>query len=337
MRFSHLRRRDFITLLGGTAAVWPLGARAQQPERMRRVGVLMSTGNPEGDPESRARSAALRQGLEKLGWTEGQNIQLDYRWARGDPDQVQMLAKELVRLQPDVIVANTTTACIALKRETTTIPVVFVNVVDPIGSGLVASLARPGGNFTGLIHFEPSMAGKWLEMLKEIAPSVVRVAILYSPETLPSYALYVRVVEAAAPSFAITPVTTPANNAAEIERAIDAFAREPNGGLIVLPDATPVVNRGLIVALAARDHLPAVYPFGFFARDGGLMSYGVDADDRFRESASYIDHILKGAKPAELPVQLPTKFEMVVNIKTAKALGLDVPMHLQQRADEVIE
>ena len=333
-----MQRREFITLLGGgAAAAWPLAARAQQPQRMRRVGLLMSTGNPENDPELRARIAALREGLEKLGWTEGHNIELDYRWARGDPDRVQILAKELVVLRPDVIVAVTTTAGVALKRETTTIPVVFVNVVDPIGSGLVASLARPGGNFTGFIHFEPSMAGKWLELLKEVAPSVARVAILYSPETLSSYGLYVRVVEAGAPSFAITSVTTPANDAAEIERAIGAFAREPNGGLIVLPDATPVVNRSLIVALAARHHLPAIYPFGFFARDGGLMSYGVDADDRFRQSASYIDRILKGAKPAELPVQLPTKFEMVVNLKTAKALGLEVPLHLQQLADEVIE
>jgi putative tryptophan/tyrosine transport system substrate-binding protein len=332
-----VRRREFITLIGGVAVAGPLAARAQQPKRVRRVGLLMSTGNPEDDTESRARIAALRQGLEKLGWTEGHNIQLDYRWARGDPDQFQMLAKELVALQPDVIIAVTTTACIVLKRETTTVPVVFVNVVDPIGSGFVASLARPGGNFTGFIHFEPSMAGKWLEMLKEVAPSVVRVAILYSPKTLSSYGLYVRAVEAAAPSFAITAVTTPANDAAEIERAIDTFAREPNGGLIVLPDATPVVNRGLIVAFAARDRLPAVYPFGFFARDGGLMSYGPDADDRFRQSASYIDRILKGAKPAELPVQLPTKFEMVVNLKTAKAIGLDVPLHLQQLADEVIE
>jgi putative tryptophan/tyrosine transport system substrate-binding protein len=336
MQPGRVKRREFITLLGGWTA-WPLVARAQQPERMRRVGLLMSTGNPEDDPESRARIAALRQGLKKLGWTEGHNIQLDYRWARGDANQFQMIAKELVALRPDVIIAVTTTACIALKRETATIPVVFVNVVDPIGSGLVASLARPGGNFTGFIHFEPSMAGKWLEMLKEVAPSVARVAILYSPKTLSSYDLYVRAVEAAALSFAITAVTAPANDAAEIERAIDAFAREPNGGLVVLPDATPVVNGGLIVGLAIHNRLPAIYPFSFFARDGGLMSYGPDADDRFRQSASYIDRILKGAKPAELPVQLPTKFEMVVNLKTAKALGLDVPLHLQQLADEVIE
>jgi putative ABC transport system substrate-binding protein len=236
-----------------------------------------------------------------------------------------------------VIIAVTTTAGIALKHETTTIPVVFVNVVDPIGSGLVASLARPGGNFTGFIHFEPSMASKWLELLKQVAPSVVRVAILYSPKTLSSYGVYVRAVNAVAPSFAITAVTTPANDAAEIEETINAFASGPNGGLIVLPDATPVVNRGLIVALAAREHLPAVYPFGFFARDGGLMSYGVNAEDRYRQSASYIDRILKGAKPADLPVQMPTKFELVINLKTAKSLGLAVPFALQAAADEVIE
>jgi putative tryptophan/tyrosine transport system substrate-binding protein len=332
-----MRRRDFLKVVAGSAVSLPLDAHAQQSDRVRRVGLLMATGNPEDDLESRARIAALRQGLEKLGWTEGHNIQLDSRWARGDPDQFQSIAKELVALQPDVIVAVTTTACIALQRETTTIPVVFVNVVDPIGSGLVASLARPGGNFTGFIHFEPSMASRWLEMLKEVAPSVARVAILYSPKTLSSYGLYVHAVEAAALSFAVTAVTAPANDAAEIERAIDAFARESNGGLVVLPDATPVVNRGLIIALAIRNHLPAVYPFGFFARDGGLMSYGPDADDRFRQSASYIDRILKGARPAELPVQVPTKFEMVINLKTAKALGLDVPSQLQQLADEVIE
>jgi putative tryptophan/tyrosine transport system substrate-binding protein len=331
----HTRRWEFIVLLGGSVITWPLAAHAQQPERTRRVGALMIL--TEDDRQSRAAIAALLQGLEKLGWTEGHNIQLNYRWARGDPDRVQMLAKDLVALQPDVIVAGTTTASIALKRETTSIPVVFVNVVDPIGSGLVASLARPGGNFTGFIHFEPSMAGKWLEMLKQVAPSIVRVAILYSPKTLSPYGVYVRAVEAAAPSFAIKPVTTPANDAAEIERAIDAFAGEPNGSVIVLPDATPVVNRGLIVALAARDRLPAVYPFGFFARDGGLMSYGVDPDDRYRQSASYIDRILKGAKPAELPVQLPTKFELIINLKTAKTLGLTVPPSLLARADEVIE
>jgi putative tryptophan/tyrosine transport system substrate-binding protein len=308
---------------------------AQTPARTRRVGVLLA--GAEDDPIVQAYIAALRQGLAKLGWIEGRNIKLDYRWARADTDRFPVLAKELLALQPDVIVAVTTTATIALKRETTTIPVVFVNVVDPIGSGLVASLARPGGNFTGFIHFVPGMAGKWLEMLKQVAPLLTRVAILYSDKTLPSHGLYLRAVEAAAPSFAILPIATPANDAAEIERAIDAFARQPNSGLIVLPDATPVVNRDLIITHAGRNHLPAVYPFGFFVRDGGLMSYGVDAIDRYRQAASYVDRILKGAKPADLPVQMPTKFELVINLKTAKALGLTIPQSLLLLADEVIQ
>jgi putative tryptophan/tyrosine transport system substrate-binding protein len=332
-----MQRRDFITLLGGAAVAWPLAARAQQRDRVRRIGVLMMTGNPQDDPESRARVAALRQGLDKFGWIKDRNIQLDYRWARGDADRAQSLAMELIALQPDVIIAHTTTACIALKRETTTIPVVFVNVVDPIGIGLVASLARPGGNFTGLIHFEPSMAGKWLGILKEVAPSIARVAILFSPKTLPSHGVYERAVEAAAPSFAITLTTAPANDPAEIERSIDALGRLPNGSLIVLPDVTPVVHRGLIVALAARNRLPTVYPFGLFAREGGLMSYGVDMDDRFRQLAYFIDRIFKGAQPADLPVQTPTKFEFVINLKTAKTLGLQVPPTLLETADEVIE
>jgi putative tryptophan/tyrosine transport system substrate-binding protein len=329
-----MRRREFITLLGGAAAGWPLAVQAQQPERVRRIGVLMMTGI---DQESRARIAALRQGLDKFGWTEGRNIQVDYRWASGDATRAQSLAKELLALQPDLIVANTTTACIALKQETTTTPVVFVNVVDPIGTGLVGSLAHPGGNFTGLIHFEPSMAGKWLGMLKEVAPTITRVAILYGPKTLPSHNVYERAVEAAAPSFAITPIAAPANDPAEIEHAIDAFGSVSSGGLIVLPDVTPVVHRDLIVVLAARNHLPAIYPFSVFVRNGGLMSYGVDVDDRFRQVAYFVDRILKGAKPADLPVQLPTKFELVINLKTAKVLGVHISDNLLSLADEVIE
>lgn len=291
----------------------------------------------EDDPLPQTFIVALREGLEKLGWTEGRNIKFDYRWAAAESNDFPVLAKELLALQPDVVVSVTTTAALAIKRETTTVPVVFVNVVDPIGSGLVASLARPGGNFTGFIHFEPSMAGKWLEMLKQVAPRLTRVAILYSPKTLPSNGVYLRAIDAAAPSFAIRPVATPASDAAEIERAIDTFAREPNSGLIVLPDATPVVNRHLIIADLARNRVPAVYPFGFFARDGGLMSYGVDVVDRYRHAASYVDRILKGAKPSDLPVQMPTKFELVVNLKTAQALGLTFPQELLLRADEVIQ
>jgi putative ABC transport system substrate-binding protein len=304
---SYIGRRELLAALGGAAAAWPLVARARPSDQVRRIGVLMMTGNPPDDPESRARMAALMQGLEKLGWLEGRNVQLDYRWGRGDADQAQLFANELIALQPDVIVAHTTTACIALKRVTATIPVVFVNVVDPIGSGLIANLARPGGNFTGLIHFEPSMAGKWLGMLKEVAPSVARVAILYSPETLPSHSVYEDAVRAVAPSFAITPFAAPASNPTEIQRAIDTLSSSPDAGLIVLPDVTPVMHRDLIVASAARNRVPAIYPIGLFPRDGGLMSYGVDIDDRFRQVAYFVDRILKGAKPADLPVQQPTE------------------------------
>jgi putative tryptophan/tyrosine transport system substrate-binding protein len=265
--------------------------RAQAPAGTRRVGVLLS--GAEDDLITREFVAALREELEKFGWIEGRTIKLDYRWAAADPDRFQVFAAQLLALQPDVIICVTTTAAVALKRETATVPVVFVNVVDPIGSGLVASLARPGGNFTGFIHFEPSIAGKWLEMLKHVVPRLARVAILYNPKTLPSYPVYMRAIEGAAPSFAIKPVATPASDAAEIEQAIDAFAREPNGGLVVLPDVTPVVNRRLIIAHVARDRVPAIYPFGFFVRDGGLMSYGVDAVDRYRQAASYVDRILR--------------------------------------------
>jgi len=330
-----MRRRDFIVAFGGAVVTSPLCLQAQTPSRMRRVGVLLA--GAKDDPVTLDYIAALREGLAKLGWTESRNIELDYRWAAADSDQFPVLAKELLALQPDVIVAVTTTAAAALRRETTTTPVVFVNVVDPIGSGLVASLARPGGNFTGFIHFEPSMAGKWLEMLKQVAPAITHVAVLFSPKTLPSHGLYVRAIEAAAPSFAVQSFALPASDAAEIERAIDTFALKPNGGLIVLPDATPVVNRGPIIAHAARNHLPAVYPFSFFVRDGGLMSYGVNSSDRYRQAASYVDRILKGAKPADLPVQMPTQFELVINLKTAKALGLTIPQSLLLRADEVIQ
>ena len=290
----------------------------------------------EDDPIARAQVAALLEGLQELGWTDGRNIALDYRWAAADSEEFPLLAKQLIAVHPDVIVSVTTTAAIALKRQTNTIPIVFVNVVDPIGSGLVANFARPGGNFTGFIHFEPGMAGKWLGMLKQVAPQLTHVAILYSPKTLPSHDLYVRAIEAAAPSFAIRPIATPASDRSEIERVMDDLGRESGSGLIVLPDATPVVNRALIIARAARNRLPAVYPFGFFVRDGGLMSYGVDSIDRYRQAASYVDRILKGAKPDDLPVQMPTKFELIINLGTAKALGLTVPPPLLLQADEVI-
>ena len=328
-----MTRRDLIVALGIVIAR-PLSVHAQMPARTRRVGVLLA--GAEDDPVLRSMTAALREQLEKLGWTEGRNVTLDYRWAAAESEQFPVLAKELLALQPDVIVSLTTTAALAIKRETNAVPVVFVNVVDPIGSGLVASLARPGGNFTGFIHFDPAMAGKWLEMLKQVAPRLARVAVLYSPKTLPSYAVYMRAIEAAAPSFAIRPMATPVSDDAEIQRAIDAFGHEPSGGMIVLPDATPVVHRRLIIARAAVNRLPTVYPFGFFVRDGGLMSYGVDAADRYRQAASYVDRVLKGAKPSDLPVQMPTKFELTINLKTAQALGLTFPRELLLVADEVI-
>jgi putative ABC transport system substrate-binding protein len=330
-----MKRREFITLLGGTAVAWPLAARAQQPERVRRVGGLM--GNyAEDDPESRARMAVFRQAMEKVGWTD-KNIQFDFRWRLAEPAYIDAAVKEMVAQQPDVILALSTSMVVALKRETITTPIVFVNVTDPIGSGVAVSLARPGGNFTGLTHFEPKMAGKWLDLLKQMAPAVTRVAVLYSPKTLPPYALFTDAINAAAPTFAIHPTLTPANDAAEIERAIEAFAVVPNGSLLVVPDITASVNRGLVIALAARHRLPAIYPFSFFTREGGLMSYGVDAVDQFRQLAGYTDRILRGAKPADLPIQTPTKFELIVNLKTARTLGLTVPLVLQVAADEMIE
>jgi len=290
----------------------------------------------EDDPVARAQVAALLEGLQELGWTQGRNIVLDYRWAAANSEEFPLLAKQLVAGHPDVIVSVTTTAAVALKQQTNTIPIVFVNVVDPIGSGLVANFARPGGNFTGFIHFEPSMAGKWLGMLKQVAPRLTHVAILYSPKTLPSHDLYLRAIEAAAPSFAVRSIAAPASDTFEIERVMDALGRDSGTGMIVLPDATPMVNRALIIASAARNRLPAVYPFGFFVRDGGLMSYGVDSADRYRQAASYVDRILKGAKPGDLPVQMPTKFELIINLGAAKALGLTFPPPLLLQADEVI-
>jgi ABC-type uncharacterized transport system substrate-binding protein len=325
-------RREFITLLGGAVA-WPLAARAQQGERMRRIGVLMS--DAEDDPEVKASLAAFREGLDRLGWSLDRNVRLDYRFAANNPDQYQSLAKELVRLQPDVLLAHATPLAAALKRESHTIPIVFVSASDPIGSGLVASLARPGGNLTGLLLYEEGITGKWLAMLKEIAPGLSHAALIANPKRAP-YDYFVRSAKSVAPSLAIELAPTPVENAADIERVIASFAREPNGGLVVLP-GTPVENRDLVIALAARHRLPAVYPFRFFVAAGGLMSYGTDFVDRFRQAASYVDRILRGANAADLPVQAPTKYETVLNQKTAKALGLEVPPSLLVRADEVIE
>jgi putative ABC transport system substrate-binding protein len=333
MHFRLWKRREFIALLGGAAA-WPLGARAQQPDRMRRIGVLMAL--PENFGQ--AFYAAFREGLQTLGWTEGRNIRIDTRWtAAGDVESRQRFAKELVALQPDLILSHATPTTAALLQQTRTIPIVFATVSDPVGSGFVASFPRPGGNVTGFTNIEPTMAGKWLELLKEIAPRVARVVFLFNPAAAPYAEYYVNPFKAAARSFAAEAIAGPVRDMSELESVVAALARESNGGLVVMTDTFTSVHRVEITALAARHRLPAVYPFRFFAELGGLLSYGVDLTDNFRRAASYVDRILRGAKPSELPVQAPVKFELVINLKTAKALGLDVPFHLQQRADEVIE
>jgi ABC-type uncharacterized transport system substrate-binding protein len=327
-------RREFITILGGAAA-WPLGVRAQQAEKMRRVGVLV--GFAEDDPQTKANFAVFRQGLERLGWSEGRNVRIDYRYApAASTDQAQGLAKELVALKPDVILAHTSAMTAALQRESRAIPIVFVSVVDPIGLGFIASLARPGGNLTGFVTFEGSIVGKWLAMLKEVAPRLARTAFLANPKTS-SYVHYLRVAEVLAPSFAIELAPSPVETAAEIERAVESFARAPNGGLLLPPDTTTFLHRNLIIALAARHRLPALYYARYFVAAGGLMSYGIDLVDEHRQAASYVGRILRGTNPADLPVQAPTKFELVINLKTAKSLGLEVPATLLAGADEVIE
>ena len=329
-----MRRRQFITLLSGAAA-WPLAARAQQTERVRRIGVLV--GLTENDPDTKARLAGLRQGLERLGWSEGQNVRVDYRFAPAGT-QAQVLAKELVALQPDVLLCQASPATSALQRETRTIPIVFVGVADPIGSGFVTSLAQPGGNITGFLLFEASITGKWLAMLRDIAPSLTRAALVINPKTAVYYEYYLRAAQAAASSLGIELVLAPIENApANIERAFEAFARAPNGGLIVPPDTNTIVHRDLIIRLSAQHRLPAVYSDRLFVVAGGLMCYGTGRADQWRQAASYVDRILRGAKPADLPVQIPTKYETVVNLRAAKALGLNVPPALLVAADEVIE
>jgi putative ABC transport system substrate-binding protein len=332
---SHVRRREFITLLGGAGIAWPLAARAQQSERMRRVGVLMAYA--ESDPEAQVRVVAFRQGLRELAWTEGRNVQMDYRYGTGEPERARMFVTELLSLAPDVIVAHGTPALTALHRATRTIPVVFVSVIDPVGAGYVESLALPGGNITGFSTFEPEIGGKWLELLKEVAPGLRRVAGILDPG-FRGFAGVWRAIENMAPRFGLE-VTSLLLHAPtdDLESAVDTFAQGPGGGLIVLPTAINAVQRNRIFSLATRNRLPAVYAFRFYATDGGLMSYGIDTVDLFRRSASYVDRILKGEKPADLPVQAPIKFEMVINLKTAKALGLNVPDKLLALADGVIE
>ena len=331
-----MRRRQFISLLVGVAATRPLSTRAEQPGRVRRVGMLI--GYAEKDPETQARLAAFRQGLEHLGWTEGGNLHVDYRFAPAGPDQAQRLAKELVALRPDILVGNSTPATTALVGESRTVPIVFVGVSDPVGSGFVASIARPGGNTTGFTNFEPSLIGKWLELLKEIAPGIVRAAVIFNPETAPGKgSFFMAPFEPVARALNVEPIGVRVSDPAEIESAMTAIGRAPGSSLIVMPDAFTTVHRQLIILLAARHALPAIYPYRYEAADGGLLSYGVDTVDLLRRAAPYVDRILKGEKPADLPVQAPTKFELVINLRTARALRFTIPPTLLALADEVIE
>jgi putative ABC transport system substrate-binding protein len=328
---SDMKRREFMILLGG-AATWPLAAHAQQPDRVRRVGVLMGIAD---DLEGQARIAVFRQALQALGWTEGRNIQLIYRWSAGDAVQARRFAKELLDLRSDVILVNSTPVAAAVKATVRRTPTVFVQVSDPVAAGVVQSLARPGGSLTGFTNFDPSTADKWLELLKRVAPNITRVAYLFNPNTAPH--LYARAVEAAAPLFSVKPFPAAVHDVDEIERTIEQISRESDSALLVLPDLFTSTNRESIIALAARFRLPAVYPFRYFAANGGLMSYGTEVLDTYRQAASYIDRILKGEKPSDLPVLQPTKFELVINLKTAKALGIKISDNLLSLADEVIE
>jgi putative tryptophan/tyrosine transport system substrate-binding protein len=328
---SDMKRREFMIFLG-SAAAWPVAARAQQPDRVRRVGVLMGISD---DPEGQARVAVFRQALAALGWTEGRNVQFIYRWSAGDVVHARQFAKELLDLRSDVILANSTPIAVAVRDITRTIPTVFVQVSDPVTAGVVQSLARPGGNLTGFTTFEPSIASKWLELVKRIAPNITRVAYLFNPNTAPLF--YARAVETAAPLLSVKPFAAEVHNTAEMEGVIEQFARESGSALLVLPDLFTATNRQSIIALAAHHRLPAVYPARYFVASGGLMSYGVELLETYRQAASYVDRILRGEKPADLPVQAPTKYELVINLKTARALGLEVPPTLLARADEVIE
>jgi ABC-type uncharacterized transport system substrate-binding protein len=330
-----MRRREFITLLGGAAVAWPLAARAQQPAKVPRIGVL-TAGSAADDPDGQARSAAFLQGLQQLGWTDGRNIRIDYRVGAGDADNMRQYAAELVALAPDVILASGTATMAPLLQATRTVPIVFAQVTDPVGAGFVDSLARPGGNATGFVLFEYSISGKWLELLKEIAPRVTRAGVIRDPAQTAGTAQFAA-IQSVAPSLGVEISPVNVRDAAEIERSVAAFARSADGGLIVTASALSVVHRDLIVNLAARHKLPAVYYRRIFATDGGLISYGPNVAEQNRRAAGYVDRILKGEKPADLPVQAPTKYELVINLKTAKALGLAIPPAVLARADEVIE
>jgi ABC-type uncharacterized transport system substrate-binding protein len=331
-----MKRRQFISLLGGAVAAWPLAARAQQGERMRRIGVLVGSGAAPDDADMQGRFTAFQQKLQQLGWADGRNVQIDYRHASGDPDNLRRHAAELATLAPDVIVAGGAAAVPLLLQATRTIPIVFTNVVDPIGAGFVDSMARPGGNATGFIMLEYSQSAKWLELLKEIAPGVTRAAVLRDP-ALSSCIGQFGAIASAAPSLRMEVSPVGMGDARVIERSIATFAQAANGGLIATASPLTVVHRNLIIGLAAQYKLPSIFHRKLFAASGGLISYGPDVFDQFRQAASYVDRILKGEKPADLPVQAPTKYELVINLKTAKALGLEVPPTLLARADEVIE
>jgi putative ABC transport system substrate-binding protein len=330
-----VNRREFITLASGAAMAHPLVARAQQTERVRRVAILIGT--VENDPTIRSWIQAFEIGLEALGWSQGRNVLFERRSAAGDASRAQQFARELVRVNPDVFFTTSTPTAAAILRETQSIPIVFTNISDPLGSGLVPSLARPGGNITGFTNFEFGIGGKWLEIMRELVPTTKRAALLFHPEAATYSAGYIRSFEAAAPSFSIEPIVKPIRTIIELENTISAQASEPGGSAIILPDIFTVANRLAIIALMGRHRLPAAYPFGAMAREGGLVAYGPDIADLYRRAAAYVDRILKGEKSGDLPVQQPTKFEFVVNVKTAKALGLTVPPMLLVRADEVIE
>jgi putative ABC transport system substrate-binding protein len=327
---SHIGRRKFFITLGGAAA-WPVAARAQA---MRRIGVLM--GLVAGDPEAQSRVVAFENGLRELGWVKGRNLSIEYRWA-GDGNVLRDHVAELLAMAPDLILCNSTPVTVALREQSGAVPIVFTQVVDPVGQGLVPNLAHPGGNVTGFTSFEFSIGTKWLEALKQTAPRVTRVALVFNPKSAPYADLFLRPVEAAAPSFSVSPIAAAVRDPADVDRVFEALAREPSGGLMVLPDISMTNYRERIIALAARHRVPAIYPFRFFAESGGLMSYGTDVAEVFRRVAGYVDRILKGTSPGELPIQAPNKYELVINLTTAKALGLDVPPTLLARADEVIE
>jgi putative ABC transport system substrate-binding protein len=333
MQFDHSTRRKLITLLGGAVVAWPLRARAQQPERVRRIGVLMLY--PENDPQGQLRATAFQEGLQKLGWVVGRNVQIDFQWGFGDADWIRSAAAELLRQAPDLILANGTPAAKTMQQASRTVPVIFIAGSDPVVDGLVPSLAHPGGNLTGFYVFEPSLGAKLLELLKEIAPRVTRVAILSNPDADP--ASWSNSATAAGPKFAVTVVSAPLRDAKEIEAAMAQWGREPNVGLIVVPDPATNAHRKLINELATRYRLPVIHALRAAAVEGGLISYGVDLPNVFRQAAVYADRILKGANPADLPISLPIKFELVINLTTAKTLGIDVPMSLMVRADEMLD